>query len=78
MIQIDEDFLVSVADVTRAGYCHKGAREWAMAHGITTAQWWSFIHPGLSAKMLASFNDGIANRVIETARARKRQGINFR
>jgi hypothetical protein len=32
-----------------------------------------FIRPGVSAKMLSAYEDGIANRVIEAARKRQRK-----
>jgi hypothetical protein len=66
----DPDFLVNAADVNRAGYCHKAAREWFVKRGLP---WGEFIRPGLSAKRLAAYEDGIANRVIEAARRRHRK-----
>jgi hypothetical protein len=65
----DPDFLVNAADVNRAGYCHKAGREWFAKRGLS---WSEFIRPGVSAKMLSRYEDGIANRVIEAARKRHR------
>jgi hypothetical protein len=70
VIEIEEDFLVTAADVTRTGYCHKAARQWFAERDLP---WMQFISPGISAKLLASYDDGIANRVIEAARKRQRK-----
>lgn len=70
MIQIDEDFLVSFRDVKTAGYCLKAARQWFAERNLP---WMTFITTGVSAKMLASYDDAIANRVIEVARKRARR-----
>jgi hypothetical protein len=66
----DEDFLVNASDVTRAGYCNKAARQWFAQRNLP---WMQFIKPGVSAKMLSRYEDGIANRVIEAARRRQRK-----
>jgi hypothetical protein len=71
VIQIgDEDFLVTIRDVTVAGYCRKAARQWFAENGLP---WNDFIHPGVSAKLLASYDHAGANRVIEAARKRVRK-----
>jgi hypothetical protein len=66
----DEDFLVNASDVIRAGYCNKAARKWFAQRNLP---WMQFIKPGVSAKMLSRYEDGIANRVIEAARRRQRK-----
>jgi hypothetical protein len=70
MQHIEEDFLVTIRDVTATGYCHRAARKWFDERNLP---WMDFIHPGVSARMLAAYEDGIANRVIETARKRHRK-----
>jgi hypothetical protein len=63
--------MVHVSDVTRAGYCHKAARQWFAENNMP---WMDFITmKGVSAKQLASFKHAGANRVIEAARKRQRR-----
>jgi hypothetical protein len=66
----DEDFLVNASDVIRAGYCNKAARQWFAKRNLP---WMDFIRPGVSAKMLSTYEDALANRVIEAARRRQRK-----
>lgn len=63
----EEDFLVKLSDVVKAGYCHKAARQFFIERSLP---WMQFINPGVSAKMLASYEHAGANRVIAAARKR--------
>lgn len=66
----DEDFLVRMSDVIKAGYCHKAARDFLREKNLPIMQ---FIMPGLSAKLLLSYNHAGANRVVAAARKRLRK-----
>lgn len=66
----DDDFLVRLSDVIKAGYCHKAAREWFWRRDLP---WMEFINPGVSAKMLLAYHDALANRVVDAARKRLRK-----
>lgn len=49
----------------RPGYCARGARRWAAAHGF---DWCTFVHHGIDAAVLEATGDALALRVVAHAR----------
>lgn len=57
---------VTIGDVTAAGYCVRGARDWFLQHGI---DWRAFVRDGIDETELLATGDALAERVIERKRA---------
>ncbi|MEG1971204.1 MAG: hypothetical protein RR101_13925 [Burkholderiaceae bacterium] len=48
-----------------AGFCSRGARAWADAHGLS---WADFVRNGIAASVLTATGDAMALRLVEHAR----------
>lgn len=58
--------LHSVPDFTgRAGFCARGARQWAVLHGF---DWSAFVRDGVPASALVATGDAMALRLVAHAR----------
>lgn len=53
----------------RPGWCHRGAREWCLRHGL---DWNAIVKAGgIEARTLLAFDDALATVLVEHARRRK-------
>lgn len=50
----------------RPGFCSRGARTWAAAHGL---DWAAFVRDGIDADELLATGDALAARVVDHARS---------
>lgn len=62
----DEDFIVTVNDVLKAGHCIvPGLRDWCKTHGFDLR---TFVKTGYPASVLLQTGDAFAERVINLKR----------
>lgn len=65
MSQSTDELLITMADITRAGYCPSGARRWFSAYKLD-AEFRALIKGGsMTAAQLLSTKDALAMRVVE-------------
>lgn len=57
---------IRIGDVTAAGYCVRGARDWFRQHGF---DWKAFVRDGLTEDELLATGDALAERVVARKRA---------
>ena len=60
-MDVPADLRITITDVSRAGYCARGARRWFEAHGIDFR---AFLADGIPAIELLAKGDGLAERVV--------------
>lgn len=63
----NEDFIVTVQDCRKLGYCMKQVRPWMTQEGLDFRE---FVRVGLPASKLHATNNAYAEDVIEQARKR--------
>jgi hypothetical protein len=66
MTEVTSELRCFLRDVRAAGLCHRGSREWCVAHDV---DWSDFITNGIPAQVLLDTNDPIVARVVAARRA---------
>lgn len=65
---MDNDVMVTMADVRAARMCSRGTRAFFERHGL---DWQTFLAAGLPASVIAATGDAMALQVVEVARGRQ-------
>lgn len=60
-MDVPPDLRITITDITRLGYCPRGARRWFEAHGLDFR---AFLKEGIAAGDLLSTGDALAERVV--------------
>ncbi len=60
--------IITITDIRLAGYCPKGAKQWADLHGIDFRD---FLKNGIDADVLLATGDAFVNHVVERKIARE-------
>jgi hypothetical protein len=68
LVDAPPDLLITMSDVTRAGYCARGARRWFEGHGLDFR---AFMKDGIPAAEISALDDALGNRVVATAQERR-------
>lgn len=63
----DEDVIVTVKDMRKAGYCRRGSHLYSEVCGL---DWMDFLKNGISASKLRGNGDALAEKVIDIAKQR--------
>lgn len=60
-MDVPAELRITITDVTRAGFCARGARRWFEANGIDFR---TFVRDGIAAADLMAVGDALAERVV--------------
>lgn len=67
----DEDLIIVIGDIRKAGHCVRGARHWFGGRGLDFK---AFLKDGLPASVLLATGDALALQVVNAKRLREPDG----
>lgn len=73
-MQPETDFLVTMDDCLKAGYCARGVRRWFGNQGLDFR---AFMKAGIAASELLATGDAYANQVVERSMRRRFVGLDL-